>query len=192
MVPQSTIPGGDSAQPTNHQTSGHEKAWEGSCGSQPDRQTKTSWPHPLIPTYSEVHLASNYLIFFSSLSFLTICSIFPSRTLRSVFTRKKKRCSPHPPPPPQLAQVYIGPLSHCEGFEPTSDSTLEPLPPSKPPTLCLSQQPSTTWSSRSHWNMGLPDEGAVPHIWTVLTALRQPAQAALVSKASPRAQGHSS
>lgn len=39
--------------------------------------------------------------------------------------------------------------------------------------------------------MGLPDEGAVPHIWTVLTAPCKPAQAALVSKASPGAQGHS-
>lgn len=39
--------------------------------------------------------------------------------------------------------------------------------------------------------MGLPDEGAVSHIWIVLTALCQPAQAALVSKANPGAQGHS-
>lgn len=126
--------------------------------SQTDRQRQVG--HPVIPTYSEVHLASNYFIFFS-LSLLTICPIFPFSNVNLRFHTEKKRCSPH-----LLAQVYKGPLSHCEGFEPTSDSTLEPLPPSKPPPLCLSQQPSTAWSSRSHWNMGLPDEGAMPHIWT--------------------------
>lgn len=42
---------------------------------QTDRQRQVG--HPLIPTYSEVYLASNYLIFFS-LSFLTICPIFLS------------------------------------------------------------------------------------------------------------------
>lgn len=96
--------------------------------------------HPPIPTYPEVHLASNYLIFFS-LALLTICPIFPFSNVNLRFHTKEKRCSPPPPPPlPQLAQVYIGPLSHCEDFEPTSDSTLEPLPPNKPPPLCHSSQ----------------------------------------------------
>lgn len=109
---------------------------------QTDRQRQVG--HPLIPTYPEVHLGdftiSLTTLFFSPFLSPQFVPLFVSQTLTFCFHTKEKRCSHYPPPLPRLAQVYIGPLSHCEGFEPTSDSTLEPLPPNKLPPLCHSRQ----------------------------------------------------